>query len=128
MRCLVRNLRNFEYLPYTGVDTDLNESGEHTGEYHHEYGRPVSYRGNISGPNGQVNQTFYGRDIRYTHTLVMDDPNVDITENGLIRWNGDLYDIMAKVPSLNSLSIALRKQTKDNPDPYVEPESDGESE
>ena len=114
MRLLRRNTTEFEYLPYTGVDTDLNEYGEHTGELEHEYGAAKTYRGNISTPSGNVNQTFYGQDIRYTHTLVMDNPNVDIKEGGQIRWKGSLYDIRAVRPSLNSVSIALRKQTADH--------------
>lgn len=119
MRCLERNKTDFEYLPYDGTETDLNDAGEHTGEFHPEYGDPVPYKGNISTPSGQVNQTFYGQDIRYTHTLVMDDPNVGITERGLIRWKGELYDIKAVKPSLNAVSIALKKQTVDHYDPYV---------
>lgn len=116
MRLLKRNVTEFEYLPYNGTDTDLNEYGEHTGELHHEYDTSITYKGNISSPSGNVNQTFYGQDIRYTHTLVMDDPNVDINENGTIRWNGKMYDIVAVRPSLNVLSIALRRQTIDNAD------------
>ena len=121
MKCLKRNMTTFEVLPYTGVDTDLNNDGEHTGEFHHEHGDPVSYKGNISAPSGRANQTFYGLDIRYTHTLVMDNPKVPITEKDQIRWKGDLYDVQAVLPSLNAVSIALRKQTKDH---SVDPEED----
>lgn len=114
MRCLKRNMTTFEVLPYTGVETDLNDDGDHTGEFHPEYGDPVFYKGNISAPSGRANQTFYGLDIRYTHTLVMDNQNVPITEKDQIRWKGDLYDVQAVLPSLNFVSIALRKQTKDH--------------
>lgn len=113
MRLLYRNTTEFEYLPYTGLMSDLNEDEEHTGELHPEYGKPIVYRGNISSPSGYTNQTFYGTDIRYTHMLVMADNKVDIRETGLIRWKGDLYDIRAVRPSLNGMSVALRKQTKD---------------
>ena len=128
MRCLERNKREFEYLPYTGTETDLNAFGEHTGELEREYGTPVRYKGNISTPSGKVNQTFYGDDIRYTHTLVMEDPNVPINEYGLIRYNGETYSIEAVRPSLNAVSIALRKQTTVNSDPYVEPEEEEQPE
>lgn len=124
MKLLLRNMTEFEYLPCDGTETDLNEHGEHTGEFHPAYGDPVTYRGNISTPSGRENQTFYGDDIRYTHTLIMDNPKVDINEYGVVRWNGDLYDIVSVKPSLNFVSIALRKQTKEHPDPYVEPEGD----
>lgn len=116
MKLLRRNLTEFEYLPNTGLESDLNEDEEHTGEFYPVYGEPVSYKGNISSPSGYTNQAFYGMDIRYTHVLVMDNPDLDIRETGLIRWKGELYDIRAVKPSLNVLSVALRKQTMHHPD------------
>ena len=116
MKLLKRNMTDFEYLPYDGVTSDLNEDGDHTGEFHREYGEPIPYKGNISAPSGKVNETFYGEDIRYTHTLVMDDINIGIHEGGLIRWKNELFDIVAVRPSLNVLSVALRKQTVDHAD------------
>lgn len=116
MKCLKRNMKDFEYLPWDGTETDLNDDGEHTGEFHLSYSEPVPYKGNISTPSGRENQTFYGEEIRYTHTLVMDNPNVPINEYGLIRWKGDLYDIQSVHPSLNAVSIALKKRTKDHAD------------
>ena len=118
MRLLRRNTTKFEYLPYTGLETDLNEDGEHTGDFRPELGEPKEYRGNISTPSGQTMQQFYGADVRYTHTLVMDKPDAEIDEYGVVRWKGDLYDIMAVRPSLNVLSIALRKQTGNHTQPY----------
>lgn len=113
MVLLKRNMTEFEYLPYTGATEIITDDDEHTGEYEQGYGDPVTYKGNISTPSGSTNQTFYGQDIRYTHTLVMDNPNVDIHEGGVIRWKGELYDIRSVRPSINSVSIALRKQTVD---------------
>lgn len=110
MRLLLRNTTEFEYLPYNGIGTDLNEYGEHTGEFHTEYGEPKTYRGNISSPSGHTNQTFYGEDIRYTHTLVMD-KNAALDEHGIIRWKGETYEITAVRPSLNGMSVALRRMT-----------------
>lgn len=115
MRLLKRNVTTFEYLPYDGVQSDLNDDGEHTGEFHPTYGDPIMLRGNISSPSGRVNQTFYGQDIRYTHTLVMDDPEAEIKEGGLIRWKGNTYDVQAVRPSLNVLSVALKRRTGDDP-------------
>ena len=118
MRLLKRNLTEFEYLKLEG-STDLNEDEEHTGEYRNEYAEPVKYRGNISTPNGQINQMFYGTDTRYTHILLMDNPKVKFEETGLIRWKDDLYDITAIRYSMNVLNVALRKRTSytetDNP-------------
>ena len=125
MRLLLRNTTEFEYLPYDGVGSDLNDDGEHTGEFHPAYGKPVRYRGNISAPSGQTAHTFYGEDIRYTHTLVMD-KKVDIDEHGVIRWCGHTYEIVAVRPSLNAMSIALRRITDGEDDPIGPEEPDGD--
>ena len=126
MRLLKRNVTEFEYLPLESQSSDLNDDGEHTGIYHPVYGNAVQYKGNISVPSGQVQHQFYGMDIRYTHTLLMDDVKADIKESGLIRWKGHLYDIQAIRPSLNVLSIALRQQTdcEDDEDEDDEDEQD----
>ena len=116
MRLLLRNLTEFEYLPYDGTETDLNEDGEHTGEFHRSYGTPVKYKGNISSPSGNVNQTFYGADIRYTHTLVMENPDTKIDEYGMIRWKKHLYAVQAVRPTLNHFCAALKRQTEDHSD------------
>lgn len=110
-RLMWRNLTKFEYIPATGNMTDLNDDGEHTGEFVPEYGEPVEMRGNISTPSGHTVQAFYGEELRYTHTLVMGDPNADIRETGLIRWKGALFHIVAVRPSIGALSVALRRQT-----------------
>lgn len=116
MRLLERNLTDFEYLPYTGQDSDLNEYGEHTGESYPEYGDPIPYRGNISSPSGHTQQSFYGITVPYTHVLVMADPDTDIQETGLIRWQGHLYTITAVRPSINALSVALKRQPENHAD------------
>ena len=126
MRLLKRNITEFEYLPPTGVETDVNEDGDHTGDFHPTYGNPEIYRGNISSPSGHTTHQFFGEEIRYTHTLVMDDPETDIRETGRIRWKDELYDITAVRPSLNVLSVALHRLTKSEeiPDPEEEPEEE----
>ena len=134
MRLLRRNLTDFEYLPYTGEETDLNDDGEHTGEFYPAYGEPVAMRGNISAPSGKTDQTFYGTDIQYTHVLVMEDPNTAISELGLVRWRGETYEVKAVRPSLNALSVALEQQSadrmdSDDPDePTVDPDEPSEPE
>lgn len=114
MRLLRRNSTEFEYLPWTGEESDLDENGRHTGDYNPVYGSPVTKHGNISSPSGHTNQTFYGLDIRYTHTLVMAEDYDDITESGRIRWKGKLYEIKAVRPSLNGMSAALKELTANN--------------
>ena len=111
MRLLLRNLTEFKYYPYSGVDSDEDENGLHTGVWHPEYGRPVTYRGNISAPSGAAVQAFDGLDVRYTHVLLMDDPNADIRETGKIEWKKRMYKITAVRPSLNVLSVALIAET-----------------
>lgn len=114
MKLLRRNTKAFEYLPCTGEETDLDEQGRHTGIYRPVYGEPVSKRGSISSPSGQTNQTFFGLDIRYTHTLVMAEDYEDIAESGIIRWQDKLYEIKAVRPSLNGMSAALKEMTASN--------------
>lgn len=120
MRLLQRNLTEFEYIPQT-EETDIDpETGLHTGDFRpvtaedDEDAEPILYEGNISVASQYATYTLFGTDIRHTHVLVMDDPEVEIDEYGKIKWNGDLYDIRAVRRSLNSVSIALRKQTKDH--------------
>lgn len=127
MRLLKRNLTEFSYIPHLG-ETDIDpETGKHTGDPVPTWGEPVPMTGNISTPSLHVNPTFYGEDIRYTHTLVMDDPDAGIDEYGEILWKGDRYEIRAVRPSLNVLSVALRKKTKDNSEPEgEEDEPEGE--
>lgn len=117
MQLLKRNLTDFEYIPYAGESEIDPDTGLHTGEPIPSYGDPIPCKGNISSPSQLVNPTFYGEDIRYTHTLVMIPPDeFEVNEYGLIRYNGSLYEIRAVRPSLNYLSLALRKQTANNAD------------
>ncbi len=118
MHLLRRNETVFEYLPPDGVTSDLNEFGQHTGERYPVHRDPVQYRGNISTPSGVVSNEFFGTDTRYTHVLVMSDPDVDISELGMIRWKGDLYEIRAVRPSINTFSAALRKKTANRAEPW----------
>lgn len=114
MILLKRNLEEFEYLPYEG-ESDLDaETGLHTGEPEVQYGEPVTYEGNMSTASQYLNQTDYGRDTRYTHVLLVDDPDADIDEHGLVRWHGELYEIRAVRRSLNVLSLGLRRHTRNH--------------
>lgn len=111
MKLLIRNMTEFEYFAPDGEATDVNDDGEHTGEFRPSYANAVTLRGNISAPSGQTEHQFYGEDLRYTHTLLMADTDAGIHEGGLIRWKGHTYDIVAVRPSLNVLSAVLRRQT-----------------
>ena len=114
MRLLRRNTTEFSYRAYTGKMESLTSTGLRTGNYVPLYAEPVTYRGNISVPSGSATSQFFGLDTKYTHVLLMDTPNVDINEYGLIDWNGNTYEITAVRPSLNVLAIALKQRTKNN--------------
>lgn len=113
MPLLRLNTVEFEYLPKAESLTDVNEFGEHTGDFTERYGKPVKYRGNISVPSGYDTQNLFGTDTRYSHVLVMRNPDTDIRETGMIRYNGELYEIRSVKPSINQFSAALRKKTSD---------------
>ena len=118
MKCLKRNMVDFEYLPYEGLGSDIDEDGFHTGIPTPQYGTPVPYKGNISTPSGSVLQAYDGLEIRYSHILVMDNPDIDIKETGKIRYKGNMYTITAVRPSMNVFSAALLADTVDNSTGY----------
>ena len=110
MKLLMRNTKEFTYTACNGK-TEILKDGKHTGKFEVSYSEPVYYKGNISVPSGQDQQTFFGIDTVYTHVLLMDKPETDIREDGLIQWKGSVYDIKAIRPSDNVLAIALKKRT-----------------
>ena len=118
-------MTEFKYYAYTGLTSDVDEeTGLHTGVPKPVYADPVSYKGNISSPSGSTVQAFDGLEIRYSHVLVMDDPNADIKETGYILWKGNKYSVEAVRPSLNFLSVALRQQIQDYGDQTIWPVGD----
>ena len=120
MKLLIRNRTEFEYYGYKGVDSDVDEeTGMHTGVWRPVYDEPVTYKRNISAPSGSAVQAFDGLEVRYTHVLLMDNPNADISEAGYIVWKGKEYDVPAVRPSLNVLSVALRMRTENHGDQYT---------
>lgn len=119
MKLLKRNCTEFEYLPYTGVESDLDENGFHTGVPVPQYGSPVKYKGNISAPSGAAIQAFDGLEIRYSHVLLMDDPTVPINEYGRVRYKGRMYTVTSVMPSINVLSAALLADTVDHGDQLI---------
>ena len=117
MRLLKRNCTTAEYLPYTGTQTDIvmdeNQNVIHTGEFRPMYGKPVTLkRVNISTPTGHAAQMFYGKEALYTHVMLVDKPETEITEHGRVRWNGHTYSVTAVRQSLNMLSVALKKESE----------------
>ena len=108
MKTLKRNETTFTYKAFK-EKTEKLLNGKHTGKMSVSYEEPVEYTGNISAPSGQTNTDLFGIDVKYTHVLIMDDPTVDIKEDGLILWKGDAYEVKAVRPSLNVLAVALKQ-------------------
>lgn len=113
MKLLRRNTTEFQYRPLDS-QTEVKKDGIHAGTYVPTYGQTVTYRGHISTPSGIAQAQLFGLDIRYSHVLLMDNPDADIREGGIVEWKGDSYDVAAVRPSLNVLSVALRRRMKNN--------------
>ena len=110
MRILRRNSTVFRYYEVTGT-TEVLKDGKHTGNYKATYSDPVTYRGNIGLPNGTATDNLFGLNTPYTHVLLMDDPKAAIKETGIVEWQNVLYEVRAVRPSLNVLSVALKRRT-----------------
>jgi len=111
VKLLRRNLTEVEYLPYVSKEEILTDGGKHTGRYAVKYGDPVVFKANISTPSGQTQNQFFGINPDYTHVLVTDRQDMDIRETGKILWRDGEYEIKAVRPSLNVLSVALKRLT-----------------
>lgn len=113
MRLLRRNTTKFQYRAYLG-EQEILKDGRHTGNYEVAYAEPVEYRGNISAPSGFATDNLFGVNTQYTHVLLLDKPDADISEDGLIDWRDVVYEVKAVRPSLNVLAVALKKRTVNN--------------
>lgn len=122
MRLLRRNTTLFQYRALAGEEEEIR-NGRHTGNMKPHYAAPVTYRGNISSPSGLATDQLFGINTQYTHVLLMDNPDAEIEESGLIEWKGAAYEIKAVRPSLNVLAVALKKQTVNHAEDEV---TDGE--
>lgn len=111
MRLQKRNTVPFLYRECVGEE-EIIVDGLHTGNTKAKYGEPVTYRGNISAPSGSTVNQLFGITTPYSHVLVMDKPKANIKEDGIIEYGNAKYEIKAVRPSLNVLTIALRKQTE----------------
>lgn len=111
MKLLKRNLQPFAYRPLTGQSEHSTPSGLATGERKPTYGEPVTYYGNIRAATGFASNEWFGKNVIYSHILLMDDVDVPIDEYGLIDYKGETYEIRQKSPSLNVVAFALRRLT-----------------
>ena len=113
MKMLRRNCVKFTYEKNLGMSDYDPIAGEYTGEHTVRYDEPVTYYGNISTATGYAQITMFGVNPDYTHVILLDDPKADIQETGLIRYNGEAYEVMAVRPSLNVLALAVKRMTRD---------------
>ena len=122
MRLMRRNKVRFFYANYIGKVPVTDENGYQTGEYKVRYSNPVEYWGNVSSARGEVVTRQFGEDESYDRVIVLDDPNMQITESSVL-WIETMptilsddttntpYDYIVKkvAPSINSISIAVSK-------------------
>ena len=117
MRLLKRDTVTFRYYPYVG-EREMMDDGRHTGEMKPRYGVPFEYHGNLSAPSGMAQANLFGLNTPYTHVLLTE-AGAEIAENGAVECGGRWYDVTAVRPTMNTVSIALRRRTE-NAAPEVE--------
>ena len=110
MKLLKRNTDEFRYYKHSGLLTDIDEDGMHTGEFRPVYADPVTYRGNISSPSGSAVQAFDGLEIRYTHTLLMDKPDVDLTALSSTMVYSEVYNMMTSPDAYMGKTVKMEGQ------------------
>lgn len=113
MRLQRINTRKFFYRAYLG-EREIIKDERHTGNTEPFYAEPVEKFGNISAPSGFSTHQLFGIETKYSHVLLMQGIDPDIKEDGLIDWNGAVYEITAVRPSLNVLAVALKKRVDNN--------------
>lgn len=122
MRCMVRNKSKFYYASYIGETEIIDEYGNRTGEYTISYSNPRECFGNISAAQGEIQSRQFGESVSYDKVIVLDDKNTPLDEYAIL-WVDTLpylnedgstetphdYTIRKVAPSLNGVSIAIRK-------------------
>ncbi len=122
MRCMVRNKSKFYYASYIDETEIIDEYGNRTGEYNIRYSKPYLVYGNVSAAQGEMQTRQFGESVSYDKVIVLDDRNAPIDEHSIL-WVDTLphlnedgttdtpYDYTVKkvAPSLNGVSIAIRK-------------------
>ena len=113
MRLLKRNTTLFDYIAYLGKQEILTQDGKHTGRFEQIWASPVQYRGNISIPSGLAENQMFGKDLKYTHVLILNSKSDEIEETGRIQWDGVTYQIQAVRRGLTYTTAALLRQVGD---------------
>lgn len=121
MRCLRRNMQEFYYAPYLGLEEIVDEDGNATGEYARFHGKPIRRLANISPASGEVVAQIFGGDEAYDKIIVTNNA-IEIDEYAVLwvdavpQFNADGttntphdYEVKKIAKSLNYTSIAVSK-------------------
>lgn len=116
MRSLMRNRRAVVYKNYVRTEYEEDSSGRKTGHRTIVYGEAQTVYGTVSAPTGSASLQMFGTDENYSKTLVLDKPDIEITENS-VMWvdkpyvEGEAHDYIVRkvVRNRNFLFIGLRK-------------------
>lgn len=123
MRCLEKNKRSLIVLNYKGKTPVVDSDGYLTGEEEITYGKPISFKANISGAKGGTAVEVFGTDLDYDKSIVLSIKSfkeLKITDNSVFfidikpkyESNGyPLYDYRVKriAETLNEVVIALER-------------------
>ena len=116
MRSLMRNRRPVFYKNFVKTEYEETQAGKKTGKKYPVYSDVKIAYGTVSTPNGTATLEMFGTDENYSKTLVLDKPDMDITENS-VMWvdktyaEGEAYDYIVRkvVKNHNFLFVGLKK-------------------
>lgn len=116
MRSLMRNRRAIAYKNYLRTEYEEDASGRKTGHRVVVYDEVATVYGTVSAPTGSTSLQMFGTDENYSKVIVLDKPDIQITENSVF-WidkpyaEGKAHDYIVRrvVRNRNFLFIGLRK-------------------
>ncbi len=116
MRSLMRNRRAVAYKNFVRTEYEEDALGRKTGHKVTVYSEVKTVYGTVSAPTGSTSLQMFGTDENYSKTLVLDKPDIEITENS-VMWvdkpyvEGEAHDYIVRrvVRNRNFLFVGLRK-------------------
>lgn len=116
MRSLMRNRRAIAYKNYLRTEYEEDTLGRKTGHRVVVYSDVATVYGTVSAPTGSTSLQMFGTDENYSKVIVLDKPDIQITENSVF-WidkqyvEGEAHDYIVRrvVRNRNFLFIGLRK-------------------
>ena len=130
MRCMIRHKTKVWYAGYVSDAPILDSSNYDTGEKTVTYGNPVGIEAHVSPARGSAETEQFGDQVDYDRVIVVDDPNIGITEQSIlwietapsIETNGSLsltedgdpvtpwdYVVVRVARSQNFAQVAVKK-------------------